>query len=354
MSIIPAKSIQKNPNGTFTAFYYVNRRRRQKTFSSKRLAEDFLLKQRLDREKDEIYGKSNDVSIIPLIKEYRREVKKSHNSMKRDDLIEERVVRWLNERSVSKVSHLNKSVFAGYEKWRGDVSYRTIEIDMKFLVAALNHAWRYDKIAFNPLAKYRYKSMPPPFSRFLELEEIQSLLKAAKAIGIHDIIYCSLTCGMRSEELCFLESSDYKGGMIHLRKKTIDLPDGRAEWEPKWGKERWTDLGRDYANDKYLQRIFKQSSGLVFTNKGKMFTRDALHHRVKKACKESGITRYSEINVHTLRHTHITYAVARGINLRTIMGNVGINDFSTLLRYTQAVRNLGRNLPSKKRFPWQI
>ena len=65
------------------------------------------------------------------------------------------------------------------------------------------------------------------------------------------------------------------------------------------------------------------------------------------------ITNQSEITPHTLRHTHISYMVARGLNLRTIMDAVGIDDYRTLLIYSQAVKNLKKNLPDPSRLPWQ-
>lgn len=377
MSVLPAKSIKENPNGTWKAEWYVNRRRRQKTFSSHRLASDWLSKKRLESERGEVYDIKNKIPISDIIDLYKKNVEKSAASIERDGFIRARWLQWLPAAGIRYVSDLSKREIADYERHRrkDKVGQRTINIDIKYLNAALNYAWKIDEIDYNPIAKYPYKREDSNFQRFLTFQEIDAILLQSRQDGLYDAVYTGLTLGLRCEEICFLERSDLKDGQIQLRKKDVwFIHQGKKKnrkWAPKWSRERWVSLNEEYANDHYIDKIMGSADGYCFPHRcyddGRPYTRDFFAKAFRKIVDRARITvngqqrpidNAKEINVHTLRHTHISYMVARvgldkNINLRNIMENVGIGDLKTLIRYTKVVKNLGKNLPDPTHFPWQ-
>lgn len=330
-------SIKSNISGSYTAVFYDKRRRRRKTFTTHKLAEMFLSKKRLEKENDFVFGRTNKLGVEQLFKDYLSEVKKSAESVERDKHILRRWKEFLSYFNIKSVSQINKGLIADYEKRRKEdgVCQRTVNIDLRFLDAAINHALKFDRIAFNPIAKYPYKPDNKPFGRYLTAQEIELLLVNS---GSHfDAIYTLLATGMRTSELCNLEGKDVKDGIIHIRPKKIK----GVLWSPKWGRERFITIN-DYVKDSYINSVLDKQ-GLIFPEYHQ--SRDLLYKTLKRIIMKSGIEKPQEVCTHTLRHTHISHMVANNVNLRLIMSNVGINDFKTLLRYTQAVPVSNNGLP---------
>lgn len=376
-------AIRENKTGSFTAIWYVNRRPKEKTFSTRRLAEDFLDHIRLKKERDEVYGsRANDVKISDLMQQYLQEVRKAPKTKINTIAALNRWEAWFDQKKIRKVYDLNKAVIREYENYRASdnirkknngktslqpITQRTVNIDIRTMIALLNHAWRYDRIDFNPIAKYPLSPEKKKFDRYLSLSEIKKILEKSREFGLYDIIYAFLTLGLRSEEACFLRHSDAKDGHIYLgSKKVWRTNHGTKEtlsWTPKWGKERWVYYDENYANDHYLKNLFEQKkNGYVFPHAqysdGRPWRPDVLRTKFKKACVDARIDRPDEITIHSLRHTHISYAVARvgkdpNISIPLIMENVGHRDLKTLQGYMKAVKSLAKNLPDPKRFPWQ-
>jgi len=355
-------AIIKNPSGTFTAVYYVNRRPRQETFLTYKNAELFLMKKTLERESRVIHGPTNEAGLDELIEDYLAEVKKSKASQERDRYILPKLKAWLLKYGVTTVNHINKDIISRYDSYRTkSVSQRTVNIEIRLLSAILNHAWKNDRIASNPIGNYKYKADEKPFPRWLTAQEINAILEKAKEYDCFPIFYAFLTCGLRLTEATYLQGSNIEGNLIHIKGKVVN---GEA-WNPKWNRERWIELGKDYLDDKYLLKYLKSvnNDAFCFTHRHYQDSRKYPERTVQKLFKtilrSAKIRNIEEISVHTLRHTHVSYAVARvgldkRFSLRTIMENVGIGDYETLLRYSQAVRGLTENLPHPKRFPWQI
>ena len=326
-------AIQETDSGMFKAVWYVNRRRRTKTFSTGKLAESFIARRRIEKEQNAVFGITNDALLKDIVAQYRNEISKSDNSIARDNFILSRLSRFFTISRVFKVNQVSKGLISEYEIWRRKqgVCQRTINIDLKLLDAILNHAWKLDRIQYNPIAKYPYKKEVNHFTRFLTPEEVTAILDNAG--DFKDAFYALLATGMRNSELCFLQYSDIEGRSIHIRTK--------QGFNPKWGRERWVSLGEDYANDSYLLRRLKgKPKDYCFPAAGQ--DRMKLYKALKTAVKRARLNAKG-INIHLLRHTHISYMVADGVNLRSIMDNVGINDYKTLLRYSQALRGQLKN-----------
>ena len=331
---------------------------------------------RLRRERERVHGKENNIPLQDLIEDYRKDVKKSDNSNARDKLILERWNKFFKNNRIKYVSDLDKKVIKKYERLRledivpGDegktISQRTANIDIKLLNAVLNHAWKYDAIAYNPIAKYPYAKESPSLQRYLRINEIEAILEEARRRELFDIFYAILTLGMRAEEACFLQYGDIEHKTVaHIRPKRVWFfnDSGKRvveDWAPKWNKERRTDFGKNYIDDDYLQEALSRGKSDEYCfprpdRKGQPFTRHTLYDAFSAIARA---TKILDANIHTLRHTHISYMVARiGLDKRitfpAIMDNVGISDLKTLMGYTKTVKGLAQTWKDPLKFPWQ-
>lgn len=343
-------------SGSHQVIYYVNRIKKKKTFKSLKVARDFEAKMRIDKERELVYGRDNKVLIKDLIDDFLTLKKKKASSVDRDKLSLRHIEDYLNDKGVLSVNNLSKDLLRRYEVTRRDkVKQRTINLETGALIAVLNFALRNDRIASNPLAFYEKPKTTPKFKRYLTEQEIELIYHQLPDQISKDIFYTLITLGLRSSELCHLKYSDYKDGVLHLAQKEID----DEEWSPKWHMERFVHVRHGYISDSRIERILSTTTNgadnYVFLNKLRVrFDRNHLYRKFKRLFLEmKGLKNPNELNLHTCRHTHITYAVARGINIRTIMENVGINDYKTFMRYSKAVVGLRENLIDKNCFFWQ-
>ena len=350
--------IKKLPSGKYQATWYnENSQRRKKSFTTKRLAEDFLAKIRLEKERGFVYGASNKVSFQVVVDDFFKLKKKKERSFRRNRQALSHIQEFFQQNKIKLVSNINKNLIRNYEVWRREdkASQSTINLEIRTLQAILNFSLSNDRILYNPLVNYKQVVVEVPFKRFLTLEEINKLFAACREEQTRDMIYFLLTTGMRSGEICYLQYGDYRDSSLIMGKKKI-LNEYGEPWTPKWSKERIIPLDEDYCNDPWIINLMQQGpkKDFVFLNgHGNQFCIQQFWRRFKTVVKNSGIDNPGEISPHNLRHTHISYAVARGINLSTIMNCVGIRDFQTLLRYTHYVGSLKKNLPDPTRFPWQ-
>lgn len=352
--------IKPTKTGRYQAVWYEDRKPKQRTFSTRRLAQDHIAHMRLQKERKVVYGPDNRIPLLTVIEQYCKEKDRCPAIKERDIVLFDRWKVWFAQKNIKFVNQINKGKIREYESSRVGVSQRTINIDIKTLAAALNHAVRYDRATFNPLAQYPYKPDKSSFQRFLTAEEIDLILHHSGPE--RDILYTMLTMGLRSQEACFLRYCDVKNNMVHIGKKTISVNREIIQWVPKWKKERYSSFDADYANDDFLKSRLGGRADKEFCflrPNGEVYDRHYLHFRFKRILKAAGILYPEELKPHTMRHTHVSYMAARvscdpKITIPIVMANVGIGDLKTFLVYMQVVRNLGKNLPDPLSFPWQV
>jgi len=345
-------SITKLPTGKFQVRWQEEGKNRKKSFPTMRLASLFESKKELDTAEEGIFGKNinDEVTIETLIKEHREQKQKKENSKLRDDFSLSKILEYLNKIGIKYLSDLTKQHIRSYETERlKTATQRTANIDIITLQAVLNFAVDNDRILYSPIKNFKKTKITKKEKRFLYPDEIELILDNCPSSEDRDMIYMILTMGLRISEVLNFQKSDYKNGIAHIRIKET--------WSPKWDKERKISIDADYCNDKKIPKIFKRpkkQSGLIFTNESEdLLNRSTIRNRFDRIVVKAGINKPKEITLHTLRHTHISYAVARGINLRTIMENVGISSYEVLLGYSHTVKGLDKNIPDKSKFPWQ-
>jgi len=73
----------------------------------------------------------------------------------------------------------------------------------------------------------------------------------------------------------------------------------------------------------------------LFTKAGKAWRQCTILERLQRACEDAG---EQKISIHALRHTFVTYTLARGVPLSTTMMMTGHRNLSTLEWYNNRAK----------------
>jgi integrase len=176
--------------------------------------------------------------------------------------------------------------------------------------------------------------------RFLELEEVEALLRAVPTDDLfgetdRTVYLTATTTGLRQGELLALRwrDVDWTAGRIRVRQNYV-----RGHWgTPKTRRgSRSVPMTDRLAGE--LDRHFKRSAyqaddDLVFPHPetGKVLDHSALSRRFKKALRKAGIR---QVRFHDLRHTFGTRMAASGVPARTLQEWMGHRDSKTTEIYT--------------------
>ncbi len=221
---------------------------------------------------------------------------------------------------------LNKKSAAG-------LSPRRIEYIRAVLRAGLNDAIATDKVSRN-VAKY---ANPPRQKRremkTLDIEQTQKLLVSAQGERLGALYALALTTGLRQGELLALTWTDVEGGVLRVNK-TLQRANGEYTiGEPKTERSRRTlplpavsvamlkTHKARQAGERLRLGPHWQDINLIFTNEmGGYLSGDVVTHRFRAFLERAGLPR---IRFHDLRHTTATLMLAKGIDARIIMEQLG-------------------------------
>jgi integrase len=179
---------------------------------------------------------------------------------------------------------------------------------LSILKAALNHAFRYGKVASD--IEWRrvkpFENVEQPRGRYFTFDECTRLLNASDE-EFRPLVRGALETGARYGELCRLRCGDFNpdSGTLHIRKS-------------KSGKERHiilTDDGRTFFGQLIAGRPV---SAPMF---GREWKRSHQLHRMDRACKHARIE--PAVGFHQLRHTWASHAVMGGMPLPVVARNLG-------------------------------
>jgi len=220
---------------------------------------------------------------------------------------------WLKDNNIIYVDDINKSIFDRYVQCRKKqgVGLATIKKEYNFLSAALNFCVSRDIIVNNSLTGFwkgiKIQANAPEVP---EVEDIQKIFDNLPDTDTRKAFYCILAHGCRFSEFATLHNSDIQNDIIRF-------------WRvQKGGYER---------NCPLTKLPFKiNSNGLAFSFHGKIWKKENLCRRIKKACRSAGVP---EIVTHTLRHAHATYSLANGDNIYNLMQRCGWRSLQMVQRY---------------------
>ena len=183
---------------------------------------------------------------------------------------------------------------------------------LTILKAALNHAWRDQKISTDQAwrALKPFAQADAARIRYLTVEEAKRLLNATSA-RFHDLVHAALLTGCRSGELAALQAGDFNPDSGTLQVRTS-----------KSGKGRHVVL-----TDEGLGFFGRLAAGqptraiLLPTEAGTRWAKSQQSRPMTDACKAARID--PPAGFHTLRHTYASLSIMNGAPLMVIARNLG-------------------------------
>ena len=271
-----------------------------------------------------------DSQIDRFLKYLEAEKNASPHTIKnyRSDLIE--FFRFVGKCSLHEINYLSIRKFLAHLKEQAFLR-STVSRKLACLKSFFKYLTREQVLSSNPASGIATPKRERRLPSFLETEEVEHLLEAAKGDrwemkrdrAILEMLYSS---GIRVSELVGLNSED------------VDLLSGLIKVRGKGKKERIVPIGSCAceAVKGYLDTApfdFESRSQPLFLNRLKTRLTDRSVRRVILKCARRAALK-KEISPHTLRHTFATHLLDRGADLRSVQELLGHAHLSTTQIYT--------------------
>ncbi|MCH8057327.1 MAG: site-specific integrase [Proteobacteria bacterium] len=232
-----------------------------------------------------------------------------------------------------------------FEQWTDTMQRKrksTANRVLTVLKAALNHAWRNDKVE-DPGAWQKVKSFhgaDSPKVRYLTEAEASKLLETASD-DFRPMARAALLTGCRYGELCRLQVSDFADGQIFIEKEKSDKP--RHVPLSDHGIKFFKALAKD-----------KSRNDLLLTHQdGSNWDRSHQTRPMRQACEKAGIN--PPVGFHVLRHTYATLLLrsdgSQGVSIRYVAALIGDSVATCEKHYGHVIQDdlrkeVARKLPS--------
>ncbi|MCL5237156.1 MAG: tyrosine-type recombinase/integrase [Nitrospirae bacterium] len=194
----------------------------------------------------------------------------------------------------------------------------------------------------NPVALIeKYPDVVVRFPRTLSYDEVKSLLEEAKKrTGLFGLFYeitiTFLFCGLRLTELKYLTHDDVLNDRVKIQPKEI-LTDETEEklknnlWIPKTNSARVIYIDDDIWQEKIIQKLRKmpKKSRYLFS-----VSKPSMNMLTFDSAYNDRLFRKTDLTLHCLRHTFITWRIECGDPLPRVMRLAGHSNIETTMRYT--------------------
>jgi integrase len=222
-------------------------------------------------------------------------------------------------------------------KRKARLSRRSIRHLAGFIRVALNKAYLLDLIAVNPMLKVELPSPEPSRARSLSLDEVKRLRRVCRGDWTGLLVELALATGCRRGELLALEWTDidWRNRRLSITKSVEETKKGLRLKCPKSGRFRECTLPRSTAE--LLEKARKRSRHhLIFPDPAGRWLSPALVSQVMvRRLRKAGILNAS---MHSLRHTHATALLSRGLPIPAVSARLGHSDCNITLRtYSHAM-----------------
>jgi len=191
-----------------------------------------------------------------------------------------------------------------------------------------------DKKLLPPVPRYD-ETLPTIYTR----EQIASILKAADP-DMHLVIGLALKCGLRDQEIVYLEWPD-----IHRQDKVLRVSSKpRYEFRVKDSEERDIPIPDDLLAELKAWQEQHPKGGLLFNTK-RGYPNRKLLRILKRLAKRAGLNcgqcegcksplkECQEWTLHKFRRTYCTTLLRSGLDLRTVQAYMGHADLASTMRY---------------------
>lgn len=220
----------------------------------------------------------------------------------------------------------------------------TIHFEIAQLKSVLKYLWERELISEIPVRSWpTIKKVPKRPERLgaYSIEDIGKLLEFFKGHEFHDILAYGIYTGAREDEIRLARWSDVSlaEGLLTIQcDKTVSNPQTASRTIQIHPELR-----------PILEGLVGDPSGLLFPN----FQTHSVNwptDQMKRACKKLGIPYRT---FHGIRRTFITYLLATGTDLRSVMFAAGHRHLATTQKYLDLVAKATdvSGLPFKKKDP---
>lgn len=210
-----------------------------------------------------------------------------------------------------------------------------------------NSYHRHLKIAFNKAVDWGYIHRSPfqnlsqfgvekKVPRFLNANEIESFLKAAKEDPYKDAYAMAMV---------FLYQGARETEIVGLKAEDIDLQNESIKFYGKGHKERLSPLMDDLR--KFMLKWLPRRQGLLFLREGRPHSRFSVYLIIKRCLAAAGL---NDVTVHDLRSTFVTQSLTSGMELTAVKDIAGHHSIQTTMGYKALVLEHMRKESKKFKF----
>mgnify|MGYP000250607451 CR=1 FL=1 len=193
-----------------------------------------------------------------------------------------------------------------------ELSPVSVNIQLRTLRSAFNHAVRWEMIPRNPFAGVQMIRIPEKPPAYLSREQFRQLCDCIGDSWIRPIVVFAVYTGMRQGEILHLEWSQ-----VDMARRVVHVT-STATFKTKAGKRRNVPLNQA-AMDVLESR--PQEHSRVFIYNRKPIRRDSLTLAFKRFVRQAGLP--ESIHFHSLRHTFASWLVQDGVSLYQVARLLG-------------------------------
>lgn len=234
-------------------------------------------------------------------------------------------------------------------KRRKHISARTVRHVAGLLNVALNKAFRLELIQVNPMLRVELPRVEKTDARSLAPDEIRRLREACRGDWTFALVEMALATAARRGELLALQWADidWTSGVLTISKSLEQTRAGLRVKRPKNGKARPCQLPQSALaalrfhkeQQQEHRRLFDcdyRDLGLIFCEpNGDHHQPDLISQVIVRRMHKAGI---SVGSMHTLRHTHATHLISKGVPLPAVSARLGHADTNVTARiYSHAL-----------------
>jgi integrase len=204
-------------------------------------------------------------------------------------------------------------------------SARTVRHFGGLLHVALGKAWRLDLISENPMKKVELPRSEPRVVRALTAMEISRLRDSCRGDWMFPFVELALATGCRRGELLALEWTDidWIHRTICIARSLCQTKSGLTIKSPKGGWPRIFVLPSIAITALRAQQRSSHGCLIFADDNGDYLKPDLVSQSVVRRIRKAGIL---DASLHSLRHSHATNLLSRGVPLSAIAMRLGHAD----------------------------
>jgi integrase len=235
---------------------------------------------------------------------------------------------------LSQISPLNLTSLYS-EKLKSGLSKRTVKYMHTVMHQALGQALKWGLVARNVSDSVDAPTPDKKKVRPLTKGQVAKLLEVLENDRLYPLYVVYLGCGFRRGEALALTKDciDWESNLIHIRKTIQSIRGkGLVIGEPKSEASRRPVAMPTFVRNALIDHLSNRAieSEFVFcTSKGTPFTPRNIIRHFKRVLKKAGLP--EETRIHDLRHTFVSFLLAKKQPPKDVQVIVGHADFSTTM-----------------------